>query len=141
MLYQRVNEQGQHVGPPAPLPEAVRGASDEVLADLNAYFDHQALLQLGLLGAGFLPVPPEPPPEPEPEPKRITRIGFMQRIPTPKRIAIRVAAKTEPIIEDFLDLLSATDLIELDHPDTLMGVQYLVMQGLLTQAEAEAVLE
>lgn len=136
MLYQRVNSQGQNVGEPGPLPEALRGLDDSVLDDLDAHFDPQALQQLGLAGAGFLPVEP---PEPEPEPRRITRIGFMQRIPTPKRIAIRTASKTDAVIEDFLDLLAATDLIELEHPDTLMGVQYLVMQGLLTQAEAEAV--
>lgn len=73
-------------------------------------------------------------------PRRTSRIAFMQRMAVPTRIAVRTAGKSDPLIEDFLDLLTATDLVELDHADTLMGVQYLVMQGLLTQAEAEALL-
>lgn len=136
-LYQRINATtGLLVGEPAPLPSNLVGLKDESLANLEQALGSTIAHELGFGGAGFLPVEP---PEPEPEPRRITRIGFMQRIPTPKRIAIRTASKTDAVIEDFLDLLAATDLIELEHPDTLMGVQYLVMQGLLTQAEAEAV--
>lgn len=137
MLYQRVNARtGENVGVAAPLPQPILGLTDEVLADLDAALDPEALIELDLLHAGFIPVPP---PTPVAEHK-ISRIAFMQRIPAAKRIAIRSAGKADPVVEDFLDLLAATDTVDLSDGDTLMGVGYLVMQGLLTQAEAEELL-
>lgn len=70
----------------------------------------------------------------------IPKVVFMQRMAASARIAVRQAAKTDPYIEDFLDLLAATIEVNLDDPDTLAGVQYLVASELLTQAEAEALL-
>ena len=140
-MFQRFNlTTGAPIGEPGPLPEALVGLEEFVLLNPSAHLHPDAVTQLGLEGVGFEYVPPPPPEPPPPEPRRITRIGFLQRIPAEKRIAIRAAAKADPVIEDFLDLVSATDLIELDHPDTLMGVQYLVMIGHITQADAEALL-
>jgi len=115
----------------------------------------------GRLACGWTEAPPKPPadpgkivvwdqdtetwvqedlPPPPPEIRRVSRIAFLQRLDGSTRRAIRAAAKTDAVIEDFLDLVYATDLIELDHPDTLAGVAYLVMCELLSEAEAEALL-
>jgi len=133
-IYQRRDlETGEDIGLPGPLPEDLWGSlSDgdlEHLADLNPAA-HYA-------GQGFFRVPD---PEPEPVVRRLSRIAFLQRLGAPKRIQIRGAAKTDVVVEDFLDLLGATDLIELDNADTLAGVQYLVAHNLLTEADAEALL-
>lgn len=133
MLYQRrLLSDMSDIGEPGPLPQELVGLTDESLADLSAAISPAARELLACEGHGFFPVPEAA------APRRISRIAFLQRIATAKRIAIRTAAKTDPVIEDFLDLLGATDLIELEHADTLGGVQYLVAQGLLTQGEAEA---
>lgn len=132
-LYQRKRlSNGQNIGSPAPLPADLVGfltdADLERLAELNPAAEYA--------GHGFFRVPD---PEPEPEPRRISRIGFLQRIPTEKRIAIRTAAKTDVLIEDFLDLLGATDIIELDHEATVAGLAYLVSENLLTADDVEAI--
>jgi len=139
-LYQRINATtGLLVGEPGPLPANLVGLKDESLADLEQALGSTIAHELGFGDTGFLPVPP---PEAEPPPVRrdITRILFLQRIPAPARIAIRTAGKTNPIIEDFLDLISATDTINLDAADTLAGVGYMQSQGLLTEGEAGALL-
>lgn len=132
-LYQRKRlSNGQNIGSPAPLPADLVGfltdADLERLAELNPAAEYA--------GHGFFRVPD---PEPEPAPRRISRIGFLQRIPTEKRIAIRTAAKTDVLIEDFLDLLGATDIIELDHEATVAGLAYLVGESLLTAQDVEAI--
>lgn len=135
-MYQRIQLPSTNIGEPGPLPDALVGLTDDVLADLSVHLDAGALAELGLTGVGFVRVAD---PEPEPTVRRITRIGFLQRMDPAKRIAIRTAAKTDVLIEDFLDLLGATDLVELDHPDTVMGLGYLVAQGLLTSEDAEVI--
>lgn len=76
-----------------------------------------------------------------PRPKvPISVLTFLRRFPQAKRIAIR--ASHDPIIDDFLALLDSTrkSEVELDDPDTIAGVGYLVSQGLLTEEEAAEVL-
>jgi hypothetical protein len=133
MAYQRKQLPDTNIGDPGPLPEELVGLEDESLADLS-----WADPALGYRGVGFFPVA-EPTPEPQ-LPREIPPLAFMQRIPPTKRIAIREAAKADPILEDFLDLLGKATIVRLDHADTAAGVGYLVMRGKLTQTEAEALL-
>lgn len=132
--YQRQTMLGQPLAPPADLPPELVGLSNESLADLS-WTD----AALGYHGQRFMPV--EVTVEVPQEPRRIARIQFMQRIPAAARIAIRTAGKTNPIVEDFLDLLAASLVIELDHNDTVMGLGYLQQQGLLTAEDVAAILE
>src|SRR3990167_3110566 len=134
MLYQRISlATSEPIGEPGPLPaDLLGGLTDADLAVLGTLGPAEHYV-----GLGFLPVEPDPAPAPV---RRLARIAFLQRLPPLKRIGIRTAAKTDVFIEDFLDLLSATDLIELDHADTLAGVGYLISQSLLTQEEAETLL-
>ncbi|MBL8774063.1 MAG: hypothetical protein JNK30_21935 [Phenylobacterium sp.] len=137
MLYQRIIvSTGAEVGDPGPLPSTLEGLTEAALANLPAHLDPTACAELGYDDAGFLPVA-----EPEPAaPRTVSRLAFMQRLSPQKRIAIRTAGKSDPVIEDFLDLLGAATLVDLDHADTMQGTAYLVAEGLLTQQEADALL-
>lgn len=99
------------------------------------YPDYDFALQAPVWEGGawmVVTLPVVVPPEPEPVMRRTSRIEFLQRIPAEKRIAIRQAGKTDLVIEDFLDLLSATDWVELDNDDTVNALTYIVGLGLLT---------
>ena len=80
------------------------------------------------------PPPPEPPPTP---PKEWTGLEFKRLFTPEERVGMRVAAKSDPIIEDFLDLLDTTAVsgsrIVSNDPDLKNGLGYMVLTGLLTQ--------
>lgn len=133
MAYQKIElPSGDAIGNPGALPAELVGLADTSLADLN-WTDPS----LGFHGFGFVPVAD---PDPEPAQRWIHKAIFIQRIAAANRIAIRAAAKTDPLIEDFLDVLYATDLVNLDNAETQAGVAYLVSENLLTAGEAEALL-
>lgn len=64
---------------------------------------------------------------------------FLKRFPTDKRIAIRAAAKTDVLIEDFMDLLNRAQAVYPGNDDVRAALQYLVSQNLLTADEAAAI--
>jgi hypothetical protein len=101
------------------------GLADVSLADLS-----WADPALGYSGQGFFPMV-----------RKISAIAFKQRIPGEKRIGIRTAADTDPVIADFLDLLNTPGqgTIELDNADTINGLAYLVSKDLLTADDAAAI--
>lgn len=63
---------------------------------------------------------------PQPEIKRETTISksaWLKRWTQAERIGIRTLAKTNPYVEDFLELLNnAPDVVHLDDPDMMLGV-------------------
>ncbi len=69
-----------------------------------------------------------------------SRYDFLKRIPTPKRIGIRVAAKNNPIVEDFVSLLDSANEVLSDDPDMIVGLDYLVSIGLLDAADKECII-
>lgn len=126
MLYQRKHLADMSaVGEPGPLPADLDGLADGDLANLD-WTD----AFLGYRGDGFFP---------DDGVRRITRIGFLQRISLDKRAAI-MAADTDPLIRAFLFTLQATDLVELDLAETVAALGYLQSEGFLTAEEVEAVL-
>lgn len=68
----------------------------------------------------------------------LTPLEFLRRFEPQERIAIRAAH--DPVIEDGLHLLSMADHVDTEDQDTVRFVNYLVSQGLLTQAGALRVL-
>jgi hypothetical protein len=70
----------------------------------------------------------------------ITRLAFLNRFTTAERIAVRDAAKTNPVVEDFMDMISLAGFIDLGRTDTQLGVGYLAQQGYLTAERAQAIL-
>ena len=69
----------------------------------------------------------------------LTHLQFMTRFTMAERLAIRAAAKADPVIDDFLELLSISDYVYPTHPMTQAGLQYMVSQGLLTEERASEV--
>lgn len=156
MLYQRIVAATlDPSGAPAPLPEALAGLPPEVLSDLDAVLPASALEQLGLAGAGFLPVEGS-----EPSvvvPVRVSKIEFGRLFTFAELAALngRRRLVAELTSADYADpekahlveleiVLQRFDLplefIELDHPDTLAGVQVLAREGVIEADRVAAIL-
>ncbi|PUA17278.1 hypothetical protein [Glaciimonas sp. PCH181] len=58
--------------------------------------------------------------------------GFLSRMTPQERIGIRAATKSDPIIEDFMVLLSHADVVYPLNSDVQNGLSYLSAKGLLT---------
>ena len=71
------------------------------------------------------------------KPVRLTRLDYMRRFTLVEEAGIRVAARTDPMIEVILGRLSAAEYVDVTDPETMAGVDYLVGMGLLT-AERKA---
>lgn len=67
----------------------------------------------------------------------LTQFEFLSRFTTAERIAIRDRAKTDPIVEDFLDLMQQADYVSL--PVAMPGLNYLASVGVLTIQRVAAI--
>ena len=136
-LYQRKTLPDTLMGDPAPLPAELVGLSDACLADLSAAVP-EAAEQLGYAGQGFFPVQPEPPtPQPVDE---LNKIDFLRLFTQAERIAIRQAAKVNPLVEDYQDLLNLSDVVRLSDPGVQAGVPLLELGGPLAKGRAAQIL-
>ena len=87
-----------------------------------------------------------PPEEPEPPaPRSCTPREFRQRFTIQERGALTLAASQlmeqgDPSLQVFLDDLSASQVVEMTHPDTVAGMAALVAGGLLSQERADEIL-
>lgn len=61
----------------------------------------------------------------------MTKFEFLSRLTMAERIAIRTAAKTDTIIEDFLSMMEIATDIDVKNETTIAGVDYLIEQKLL----------
>lgn len=75
-----------------------------------------------------------------PTPRRVTRQAFLALFTNQETEAIFTAAKAAPLIEGWLMRVQAAQYVNLDDPATVMGVQGMVLAGLLTEARAAEVL-
>lgn len=129
-----------NIGPAGDLPALFEGIGEESLGNLHWAPDWYGAAGNAYVGTGFFRVE-DAPPEPESEaPTRwVSQAKLKQRIPAAKRIAIRAEGKTNPIVEDFLDLLNSTADVNLDDPDLVAGMGYLVSIGKLTADDVAAI--
>ena len=118
-LYQRKTLPSTLMGDPAPLPAELVGLSDACLADLSAAVP-DAADQLGYAGQGFFPVTP-PPPEPPPV-DELNKIDFLRLFTQAERITIRQAAKVNPLVEDYQDMLNQAEVVHLSDPAIQAGI-------------------
>lgn len=66
---------------------------------------------------------------------------FLLRFTADERTALIVAARTDPILEDFRSLCAAAPAIELESPRTVAGMNYLVALNILTPERRDAILD
>lgn len=97
-------------------------------------------------GGSFAP-PATIAPPPQATIRVIAPLAFRRRMSTARRREITLAAAQamaatppQPALQVWLDDLNAAKRVELDHPDTIAGVALLQGAGLLTEAEAAALL-
>lgn len=137
MLYQRKTLPDTNIGDPAPLPAELVGLSDASLADLSAALG-VAAEETGFDGQGFFPFTP-PPPEPEPV-DELHKVDFLRLFTQAERIAIRSAAKVNPIVEDYQAMLDAATVIRLSDADIQEGIPDLEDAGLIGPGRAAQIL-
>jgi len=70
----------------------------------------------------------------------LSRLAFMQRFTFSELTAIYTAAKTEVTVEVWLKLLEAAATVDLQHEQTIAGIDALVTAELLTQERADIIL-
>ena len=136
-LYQRKTLPSTLMGDPAPLPAELVGLSDACLADLSAAVP-EAAPELGYAGQGFFPVEPDPPPPPVVD--ELNKIDFLRLFTQAERIAIREAAKVNPLISDYQHMLDAATVVRLSDPDIQTGVPLLELGGLIGAGRAAQIL-
>lgn len=67
-----------------------------------------------------------------PDPARtVTKLEYLRRFTQVERMTIREMAKTNPMLEDYLQMLELAQDIGLDDPDTVAAVQMLEQAGLV----------
>lgn len=74
-------------------------------------------------------------------PAVITKFEFLKRFTSDERKAINFAAKTDLDVEDFKMLLDAAQEVNLEHQDTISGVNSLETAGLLSSGRANEILK
>jgi hypothetical protein len=80
------------------------------------------------------------PPAPAPQ-KVITKLAFMNRFTMEELAAVYTAAKTQVIVEVFLDKLKIAEEVNLADTQTISGLQALAASGLLTETRVMEVLQ
>ena len=139
-LYQRRRlATGEDLGAPEALPAFLVGWPDEALADVSATAP-QAAIELGVDGLGFFPFTPEPPPPPEPGPPELNKIDFLRLFTQAERITIRQAAKVNPLVEDYQDMLNQASIVKLSDPDIQAGLPALEAAGIIGPGRAAQIL-
>jgi hypothetical protein len=113
--------------------------AQEVLPDFDEYLEREegSTVGAGWAWDGQTFTPPSPV---QRERQSMTKYQFLLRMPAGKRIAIRAAAKTDPIIEDAMMMLDLAEEVFADDPMTIQLVGYLQLEGYLTEQEAGAML-
>lgn len=68
----------------------------------------------------------------------LTRLEFLNRFTTAERIAIR--ASNDPIVIDIMALLDAASFVDVTDQNTMMGVGYLAMSGIISNSRVAEIL-
>lgn len=70
----------------------------------------------------------------------LTKLQFLSKFTLQERIAIREAAKTDPIVYDILELLNLSTEVNLDDPICIQSVQYFYSVNLLSNQRVSEIL-
>jgi hypothetical protein len=140
-------QDGVVCGDPVQLPEG---------ADIGTYFPPEVAERMVVLSAAqaeqvrsgwhYAGDAFQAPPAPVPVlPRIITPREFRLRFTASERGALTLAASQnllqgDPALQVFLDDLSASQAVELDHPELIAGVDAIVAAALITRARASEIL-
>lgn len=69
-----------------------------------------------------------------------TKLEFLTRFTVPERVAIRSAAKTDPVVEDFMALLNIAEFVSSIDPNLKPALDYLHSLGILTDGRVDKIL-
>jgi hypothetical protein len=72
--------------------------------------------------------------------RTLTKLEYLRRFTADERIAIREAAKVNPMLEDYMALMELATEIDTSDADTIAGVQMLEVAGLIAAGRANEVL-
>ena len=70
----------------------------------------------------------------------LTKLEYLRRFTSAERVAIRAAAKMEPVLEDYMSLLELAEEINTQDSDTIAAVQMLESVGLISAGRANEIL-
>jgi hypothetical protein len=86
------------------------------------------------------PVPVAPAASPPPAPVTvISRLNFLRRFTRAERIALRAAETTDPVVADFLLMLTLAEDVDLTSADVTEGLAYLEANGFVTAERGAAI--
>lgn len=87
---------------------------------------------------------PAPAPQPEPVPvyPKVTPVEFKMLFTSAERIAIKEARTTDPVVDDYLDIVEDTRLqvVDLGLQSVQEGIQHLQSIGILTEDRVSQIL-
>ena len=78
-------------------------------------------------------------PAPAPVTRVITLRAFYDRFTQPERLAIRTAAKTDVVVEDFMKYAEAGPTVDMDSDKTAAGLAYLETEELISAGRADEI--
>ena len=83
--------------------------------------------------------PPETPPALSP---KVSPIEFMLLFTSPERVAIKALRQTDPIVDDFLDIIEDPRLtfVDLGLGSTVSAIDYMIYAGLVAPERKAAIL-
>lgn len=68
----------------------------------------------------------------------MSKLSFLNRFTLQERMTAR--ASTDPVIVDILKMLDLAEIVDLNYPPTIQGIQYMASLGILTAERAVEVL-
>lgn len=71
-------------------------------------------------------------------PTMITKLNFLNRFTMSERMSIRASA--DPIVLDIMNLLEIAEYVDVNDQNTMQGVGYLAMTGLIANARVAEIL-
>lgn len=85
---------------------------------------------------------PAPDPAPQPQYPKVSPVEFLLLFTSGERVAIREARLTDPVIDDFFDLVEDPRLtfVDLALPSVQGALHYLAATGMITDARREEIL-
>lgn len=88
-------------------------------------------------GTNLIPSPPKPIPPP---PQVLNNMAFVARFTSDEYVGIVTAAKSDPSVEAWYNLLFLAGGIDLEDQRTIDGVNFMVTKNLLTAERANEIL-